>query len=68
MGDTGVMIHRQSLIDDAPCCETVRTLRWPEGVSWPHGESLHMTKQGRDDTLPERQRSLCASCERRCAD
>ena len=24
-----------------------------------------MTKQGRDDTQPERQRSLCQACERR---
>jgi hypothetical protein len=27
-----------------------------------------MTKQGRDDTQPERQRSLCPSCERRFDD
>ena len=68
MGATGVMIHRQSLIDDAKCCETVRTLRWPDGVSCPHGDGFAMTKQGRDDTHPERQRSLCQSCERRFDD
>ena len=59
------MIHIQSLIDDAKCFETVRTLRWPAGVSCPHCNSFYITKQGRDDTQPERQRYLCQSCERR---
>jgi transposase-like protein len=68
MGDTGVMIHIQSLIDDAKCFETVRTLRWPDGVSCPHCNSFDVTKQGRDDTQPERQRYLCQACERRFDD
>src|SRR5262245_41027608 len=68
MGDTGVMIPLQSLIDDAKCVETVRLLRWPEGVSCPHGNSFDITKQGRDDTQPERQRSLWQTCERRFDD
>ena len=62
------MIHIQSLIDDAKCFETVRTLRWPDGVSCPHCDSFGITKQGRDDTQPERQRYLCESCERRFDD
>ena len=65
MGDTGVMIQIQSLIDDAKCFETVRNLRWPDGVSCPHCDSFNITKQGRADTQPERQRYLCQSCERR---
>src|SRR5258705_10949817 len=68
MADTGVMIHIQSLIDDTKCFETVRTLRWPDGVSCPHCNSFDITKQGRDDTQPERQRYLCQSCERRFDD
>ena len=68
MADTGVMIHIQSLIDDAKCFETVRILRWPEGVSCPHCDSFDITKQGRDDTQPERQRYLCQTCERRFDD
>ena len=68
MGDTGVMIHIQSLIDDAKCFETVRTLRWPDGVSCPHCDSFDVTKQGRDDTQPERQRYRCQACERRFDD
>ena len=68
MGDTSAMIHIQSRIDDAKCFETVRTLRWPEGVSCPHCDSFNITKQGRDDTQPERQRYLGKSCERRFDD
>jgi transposase-like protein len=59
------MIHIQSLIDDAKCFETVRALRWPDGVCCPRCESFALTQQGRDDTQPERQRSVCQSCERR---
>jgi transposase-like protein len=62
------MIHIQSLIDDAKCFETVRTLHWPEGTSCPHCASVDITKQGRDDTQPERQRYQCQSCERRFDD
>src|SRR5262245_23762895 len=62
------MIHIQSLIDDAKCFETVRTLRWPGGVSCPHCDSFNITQQGYDDTKPERQRYLCQSCGRRFDD
>ena len=68
MSDTGVMIHMQSLMDDAKCFATVRDMRWPDGVWCPHCESAEITKQGRDDTQPERQRYLCKSCERRFDD
>lgn len=64
MGDTGAMIHIQSRIDDATCFETVRALRWPDGVRCPTGDSSELTKQGRADTQPERQRYLCKSCHR----
>jgi transposase-like protein len=53
------------LIDDTKCFETVRTLRWPDGVSCPHCDRFDIPKQGHDDTQPERQRYLCQSCERR---
>jgi transposase-like protein len=64
MGDTGAMIHIQSLIDDAKCFETVRALRWPDGVRGASCDSSEVTTQGRDDTQPERQRYLCKSCRR----
>jgi formate dehydrogenase maturation protein FdhE len=59
------MIHIPSLIDDTKCFATVRALRWPEGIYCPRCGSFEMTKQGRDDTQPERQRYLCQACERR---
>ena len=62
------MIHIQSLIDDAKCFETVRALKWPEGVCCPDCASTEVTKQGRDETQPERQRYLCTSCGRRFDD
>jgi transposase-like protein len=68
MGDTGAMRHMQSLIDDTTCVETVRALRWSDGVRCPAGESAEVTNQGRDDTQPERQRSLCKPCSRRFDD
>ena len=68
MGDTDAMINIQSLIDDTKCFETVRALRWPNGVLCPSCNSSCITKQGCDDTQPERQRYLCKSCERRFDD
>src|SRR5262245_57278007 len=68
MGDTDAMIHMPSLIDDAQCFETVRALRWPDGVCCPACHGSAMTQQGYDDTQPECQRSLCQACERRFDD
>jgi transposase-like protein len=68
MGHTGAMINLQSLMDDAKCFATVRDMRWPNGVTCPHCESPEITKQGHDDTQPERQRYWCKSCERRFDD
>jgi transposase-like protein len=68
MGDTSAMINMQSLMDDAKCYATVRDMRWPDGVRCPHCASPEITKQGHDDTQPERQRYLCKACERRFDD
>jgi transposase-like protein len=68
MGNTGAMIHIQSLINDAKCFETLRGLRWPDGVHCPLCDSAAVTKQGRDETQPERQRYLCKSRDRRFDD
>ena len=46
------------------CYETVRELRWPEGVVCPHCHSKAMTKQGFDQTQPARQKYRCSSCQR----
>ena len=68
MRDTGTMIHIQSLINDTTCFETVRALRWPDGVRCPTCDSPQITKHGRDETQPERQRYHCTSCRRRFDD
>ena len=58
------MINLQHLIDDAKCYETVRELRWPEGVRCPHCESAQVSKQGRDTTQEHRQKYYCKECHR----
>ena len=62
------MVNIQDLIDDAKCYETVRTMRWPDGVTCPHCSSDSVIKNGRDDTQPNRQRYECQSCRRRFDD
>jgi transposase len=58
-----MILHIQNLIDDAKCFETVRQLRWPEGVVCPHCGAGDVTQQGRDETQPERQRYRCQACQ-----
>ena len=59
------MLNIQNLIDDAKCYATVREMRWPEGVTRPQCASQSITKQGRDDTQPQRQRYQCQDCRKR---
>src|SRR5512146_1135942 len=61
------MVNIQDLIDDAKCYETIRALRWPDGVTCPHCGSPSVIKDGRDDTQPHRQRYECHACRRRFA-
>lgn len=62
------MINIQSLIDDAKCYETVRELRWAEGVRCPRCGSAEITKRGRDERQKDRQRYECGSCQRQFDD
>lgn len=62
------MINIQNLIDDAKCFDTVREMRWPEGVTCPQCSSQSVIKQGRDDTQPHRQRYQCQACSQRFDD
>lgn len=48
-----MMINLQSLLDDAKCYETVRQLRWPEGVRCPHCGVATITQQ---DGIPPSRR------------
>ena len=56
------MFTLNSLIDDAKCYRMVRQLRWLQGISCPQCESIGVSKRGKDDTQPERQRYVCKSC------
>ena len=62
------MLNILNLIDDARCFETVRAMRWPQGVTCPHCDSPHVTKQGHDESQPERQRYECTVCGKRFDD
>ena len=62
------MVNIQALIDDAKCFETVRAMRWPDGVRCPECDSAEVTKGGRDDTQSERQRYPCHGCRKRFDD
>ncbi len=62
------MINIQNLLDDVKCYETVRRLRWPNGVRCPHCGAAEFTKQGRDTTQPARQKYRREACHRRFDD
>src|SRR5512144_2869812 len=63
-GTKTAMLNIQKLIADDKCYETVRELRWPEGVRCAHCDSAQVTKQGRDTTQPYRQKYHCQRCGR----
>ena len=44
------------LLDNAKCYERIRQTRWPEGVTCPRCISDNITRQGKDESQPERQR------------
>ena len=47
-----MQVNIKNLIDDVQCYQTVRELRWPEGVACPSCASQHVIKRGFDDTEP----------------
>jgi transposase-like protein len=62
------MVNIQAFIDNSKCFETVRTMRWPDGVRCTGCHSAEVTEDGRDDTQPERQRYKCHRCGKRFDD
>ncbi len=58
------LLNISVIIDDSKCFETVRGLRWPDGVRCAHCESGTVVKHGRDETQPQRQRYHCLCCKR----
>ena len=63
-----MMIRIQALMDVAKCFATVRALRWPDGVRCPGCGWMEASKDGRDETQPQRQRHQCHACRRRFDD
>lgn len=61
-------IRIQSLIDDNRCYETVRELRWQDGVKCPNCESKEVIKRGHDEHQAACQRYECKGCGRRFDD
>ena len=63
-----MQVNITHLIDEAQCYETVRELRWPDGVVCPACQSKAVIKRGFDDTEPARQRYECSDCHTRFDD
>jgi transposase-like protein len=62
------LVNIQSLVDDARCFETVRHLRWPEGVQCPQCDSDKVARHGHDERQRDRQRYRCLACQARFDD
>ena len=62
------LINLQTLIDEQKCYETVRQLRWHEGVTCCKCGSKQVVKRGFDETQPHRQRYQCQACQSRFDD
>ncbi len=63
-----MQVNIKNLIDDVRCYQTVRELRWPDGIECPSCESKQVIKRGFDDTEPARQRYACHDCYTRFDD
>ena len=63
-----MQVNRKRLIDEGPCSQTVRELRWPDGMTGPACQAPQGIKRGGDDPAAARQRSACHDCEPRFAD
>jgi len=63
-----VQVNIKNLIDDVQCYQTVRALRWPEGITCPSCASKQVIKRGFDDTELARQRYECHACHKRFDD
>jgi transposase-like protein len=63
-----VQVNIKHLVDGGQCYQTVRELRWPDGVACPSCASTQVIKRGGDDTEPARQRYECHGCDQRFDD
>ena len=63
-----LQVNIKNLIDDGQCYQTIRELRWPEGIQCPSCQSKHVMKRGFDDKELARQRYECKDCDTRFDD
>jgi len=63
-----VQVNITKLIDEVQGYQTVRDIRWPDGIACPSCQSKHVIKRGFDDTEPARQRYECHDCDQRFDD
>jgi len=63
-----VQVNIKNLVDDVQCYQTVRELRWPDGITCTSCESKQVIKRGFDDTESARQRYECHDCDTRFDD
>jgi len=63
-----VQVNIKNLIDDGQYYQTVRELRWPDGIACPSCQSTQVIKRGFDDTEVARQRYECTDCHTRFDD
>jgi transposase-like protein len=45
-----LQVNIKNLIDEVQCYQTIRELRWPDGIACPSCQSTHIIKRGFDDT------------------
>jgi hypothetical protein len=63
-----VQVNITRMIDEVQCYQTVRELRWPDGVACPSCASQHVIRRGFDDVESARQRYECHDCDQRFDD
>src|SRR6266478_2534671 len=63
-----VQVNIKNLIDDGQCYQTVRELRWPDGIACPSCEAKQVIKRGFNDKEVARQRYECKDCHTRFDD
>jgi transposase-like protein len=63
-----LQVNIKNLVDDVQCYQTLRELRWPDGVMGPSCQSTQVLRRGFDDTESARQRYECTDCHTRFDD
>lgn len=62
------LLSIKHLVSEAQCYETLRQLRWLEGVSCPHCDSHETIRRGFDGPERHLQRYACKTCGKRFDD